>query len=111
MKNEMDEQPIKTPEPQSIWLRMECDKCGAAVRTNELSYRKRHCSCIDCHGILKYTDADSIATLKAENERLRTELKDKTEILEVITKIDRYGVHELVNEMRSLAVGVLARYG
>jgi hypothetical protein len=39
--------------------RMVCNKCGSRIATNELSHRKRHCSCIGCDGVLEYpTDED-----------------------------------------------------
>lgn len=68
--DEMYDTPPVPPQPvveERRYYPMICDKCKAGVQTNELSHRKRKCSCIGCGGNLQYITADEYFTLRNAN--------------------------------------------
>lgn len=76
--------------------RMICDKCGAAVATNELSHRARKCSCIDCGGNLRYFNDEEVSAATARVAELEAFVRSR-EIVSVddlpsMTVKDRFKV-------------------
>lgn len=69
-------------ETKRQYLRMVCDRCGAAVRTSDISYSVKKCSCIGCGGTLRYFSSEDINKLVADFSAQLAAAKREAERLE-----------------------------